>query len=131
MHSPKNDKGKALIRVFNDTYAIGMLTIIREDQFMQLVAQNGDADNAIMRLQICPGLTYHAYNEAINSAATHFGFSNSRFMTNGAHIGAVTAQFAKTRDINAIKLAGAGKAKSQPNYIRNCRAAIAAIHIIP
>lgn len=94
VHSPKNDKGKSQIRVFNDIFVIAMLQIFRDDHVRQLGEQDVNSAADILQQPICQDLSYHAYKDAIKTVVVFFGLLNSRFATHGARIGAEIAQFA-------------------------------------
>lgn len=112
VHSPKNDKGKPQIRVFKEIFFIALLKIFKDEHVRQLGAQdvNGAAD--ILQQPICPDLSYHTYNYAIKSTGISFGLPNGHFTTNGAPVGAKTAQFEDGKDISTIKLSGGWKSQN-------------------
>lgn len=132
VQSPKNDKSKPQISTFNYTFVIPMLRIMEEGHTRQLATLQNDDGAPIQQQHICAHLTYHVYNDAIKTAATHFGLPNARFTTHGARIGASTAQFAEKKYIGPIKLVGGWKSQhSAKKYIRNGRAGIESLHIPP
>lgn len=71
-----------------------MLQILHADQMR---SESGDRVQQLQSQNICPSLSYRAYNEAIKEVFAHFGLPNARFTTHGARIGAATTQFAETR----------------------------------
>lgn len=115
VHRRKSDKARAQIRVFNDAYAIAMMQMIRDERIRQLSNTSGDkftSETVVLERLICPDLTYGAYNDAIRTVSNYFDLSDARFTTYDARIGVTKSEFAKIKDVGALKLAGDGKARA-------------------
>lgn len=106
------------------------LQIVKEEQISRLGTDVGICNCDILDQHICPNLAYKDYNSAIKQASEQYGLGKHKFTTHEALIGSATVEFEQIKDLGVVKLADGWKCQqSAENYIRNGRAAIAALDI--
>lgn len=120
MHSPENENQQPQIRVFNDRGFVAILQNRRQCQFRAMHLRNQQQPGNLKAQLVCLYLCYKDYNVAIKTSADYFGPTNAHFSSNGARLGAATAEFGVLKDVEAVKSAGGWKkSHSAEFYIPN------------